>query len=80
MLENLNDVYDVQLTLVNNYQIQAVTESGQQIEVKPTATQKNDPLFWAAVKDIAKAKIWLPLSKNMHQLLSYDWLSDPQMV
>ncbi|KRN61534.1 hypothetical protein IV83_GL000800 [Pediococcus inopinatus] len=54
--------------------IEVKTISGECLFVYPTKTQNDDPLFWQSLKDIIKAKLWLPINKTMHQLIDSDWL------
>lgn len=65
----------VQLVDVNETQMTAKTENNDLIQIKPSGVTKEDKSFWQSMKDIAKAKIWLPVTKGTHQLLQYDWLS-----
>ncbi|MCH5461708.1 hypothetical protein HC026_03595 [Lactobacillus sp. LC28-10] len=70
----------VQLVDVNGSNMTAKTENNDLIQIKPNAILKNDKSFWQSMKDIAKAKIWLPVTKGTHQLLQYDWLSATPVI
>lgn len=70
----------VQLVDVNESKMTAKTENNEMIQIKPSATAKHDKSFWQSMKDIAKAKIWLPVTKGTHQLLQYDWLSATPVI
>ncbi|WP_054699142.1 hypothetical protein [Secundilactobacillus odoratitofui] len=65
----------VQLVNVSESSMTAKTETNEIIKIKPSETAKKDHSFWQSMKDIAQAKIWLPVTKGTHQLLQYDWLS-----
>ncbi|WP_338209696.1 hypothetical protein [Lactiplantibacillus paraxiangfangensis] len=52
----------------------AKTEDGEYVKVKLSDEQMQDPLFWDTLRNINKSKLWVPLGKHFHQLLSNDWL------
>lgn len=70
----------VQLVDVNQSKMTAKTENNEMIQIKPSAVAKSDHSFWQTMKDIAKAKMWLPVTKGTHQLLQYDWLSATPVI
>ncbi|KRM76957.1 hypothetical protein FC82_GL000755 [Secundilactobacillus collinoides DSM 20515 = JCM 1123] len=71
----------VQLVSVSDKELTAKTESNQLIKIATTANNKRDRSFWQSLKDIARAKIWVPVTKGTHQLLQYDWLTvAPEMA
>lgn len=75
LLNNQNlSVLEVQVLGVYQTKIEVKTISGECLFVYPTQTQKDDPLFWQSLKDIIKAKLWLPINKTLHQLIDSDWL------
>ncbi|KRN21217.1 hypothetical protein FD14_GL001348 [Secundilactobacillus similis DSM 23365 = JCM 2765] len=65
----------VQLVQVTPTVVTAKTETNQIIEIKPAPHDQHDHAFWQSLKDIAQAKIWLPVTKGTHELLQHDWLS-----
>ncbi|WP_412989594.1 hypothetical protein ACLJJ6_00880 [Pediococcus siamensis] len=67
-------VLEVQILGVYHSKIEVKTISGEYLFAYPTQTQKTDPLFWQSLKDIIKAKLWLPINKKMHHLIDSDWL------
>ncbi|MCD2255576.1 hypothetical protein ACNAN0_00540 [Agrilactobacillus fermenti] len=75
MTSDLKGIITTQLFDINYPNIYALTETGHVVQVKPTAKQKKDPLFWRILEKIKNAKIWIPVSKTKHQLLEDDWLS-----
>lgn len=50
------------------------TEEGKEIEIKATKKQKRDPLFWRALTDVWRAKIWIPFHVGLKQLRDSDWV------
>lgn len=81
LLENSEiETIAVQLISVDEAKMTAKTENNQLIEIKPDHVATKDKSFWQSLKDIAKAKIWLPVTKGTHQLLQYDWLSATPVV
>ncbi|MTV82802.1 hypothetical protein [Secundilactobacillus folii] len=70
----------VQLVHVDGSKMTAKTENNRVIEIQPGEGEKRDKSFWQSMKDIAKAKIWLPVTKGTHRLLQYDWLSATPVV
>lgn len=67
-------VLEVQILGIYQSKIEVKTISGECLFVYPTKTQNDDPLFWQSLKDIIKAKLWVPINKTMHQLIDSDWL------
>ncbi|KRO26980.1 hypothetical protein DY78_GL000440 [Lactiplantibacillus fabifermentans DSM 21115] len=55
-------------------QITVRSEAGEYLIVNISEQQLADPLFWATAKDIAHAKLWVPLGHTYHQLLADDWV------
>lgn len=75
LLNNQNlSVLEVQVLGIYQAKIEVKTISGECLFVYPTQTQRDDPLFWTSLKDIIKAKLWLPINKSLHQLIDSDWL------
>lgn len=70
----------VQLVDVDESKMTAKTENNKLIQINPSEIAKTDKSFWQSMKDIAKAKIWLPVTKGTHQLLQYDWLSATPVI
>lgn len=70
----------VQLVDVDESKMTAKTENNDLIQIKLSDVTKKDKSFWQSMKDIAKAKIWLPVTKGTHQLLQYDWLSATPVI
>ena len=52
----------------------AQTEAGDTFVVKLSAQERQDPLFWEAITNVAQAGLWVPVGERYHQLLSYDWM------
>lgn len=76
LLENHDvETIAVQLIDVNGTEMTAKTENNDLIKIETQDRVKKDRSFLQVMKDIAKAKIWLPVTKGTHQLLQYDWLS-----
>lgn len=76
LLENHDvETIAVQLIDVNGTEMTAKTENNDLIKIETQDQVKKDRSFLQVMKDIAKAKIWLPVTKGTHQLLQYDWLS-----
>lgn len=69
------DIIPAQLIRVQAPMICGVTDTGHLIEVKTTAKQRRDPLFWRGLNKIEHEQLWLPISKSNHQLLEQDWLA-----
>lgn len=82
MLLNELDVLTAQLTAVTYPNIQARTDQGTTITVHTSPQQRNDPAFWQSIRAIVKARLWVPVSKRLHQLSDTDWLapSDPTLA
>lgn len=72
--KKMNQYLEVQLIGHEDNKIKARTSAGKYIFVYPTTEQSNDPLFWKCLKDIINNKLWLPITKQLHQLLDNDWL------
>lgn len=53
------------------------TESGQVIRLPLSQNHQADPVFLAALRDIWRNKIWIPVNIKLHQLFQYDWLAEP---
>ena len=75
MLLNENETIAVQLVTVSAEKLTAKTENDVLITIKPDKTLRADKSFWRILKDIAKEKIWVPITRNTHELLAYDWLA-----
>lgn len=79
--DNHMETIAVQLVSVSDKELTAKTESNQLITISTAETNKKDRSFWQSLKDIARAKIWVPVTKGTHQLLQYDWLTvAPEMA
>ncbi|KRO16926.1 hypothetical protein [Lacticaseibacillus saniviri] len=75
MLLNTSDILTAQLTAIQYPNITAETESGHQILIQTNQKQRKDPLFWESMRAILKAQLWIPVSKQWHQLVATDWLA-----
>ncbi|MCT1175339.1 hypothetical protein [Pediococcus pentosaceus] len=72
--KKMDQYLEVQLIGHKDNKIKAKTSAGQYIFIYPTTEQTNDPLFWKSLKDIINNKMWLPITKQFHQLIASDWL------
>ena len=73
----MNDqaVFTAQLEMIAYPNITARTETGAPLTIETNEKQRTDPAFWASVSAILTAKLWVPVSKRLHQLLDSDWLA-----
>lgn len=78
MLLDEKETIAVQLVTVSAGELTAKTEDDQLITIKADKTLRSDKSFWRILKDIAKEKIWVPVTRGTHQLLQYDWLAPTQ--
>ncbi|MBT9672535.1 hypothetical protein GPK34_10915 [Secundilactobacillus kimchicus] len=74
MLLDEKEAIAVQLVKVSAEELTAKTEDNQLITIKADKKQRADKSFWRILKDIAKEKIWVPVTRGTHQLLQDDWL------
>jgi hypothetical protein len=72
--QTMNQYLEVQLIGHKDNKIKAKTSAGKYIFVYPTTEQSNDPLFWKSLTDIINNKLWLPITKQFHQLLEQGWI------
>lgn len=72
--KEMQNIITAQLVAVHYPQIIAQGEDGHLIDVNISEKQRTDPLFWAALKNILQAGLWIPVGRHFHQLLSFDWL------
>ncbi|WP_338210876.1 hypothetical protein [Lactiplantibacillus paraxiangfangensis] len=53
----------------------ARTENGTYLQLKLSASEQCDPLFWDELRSILQAKFWVPVGRHYHQLLDNGWLA-----
>lgn len=53
------------------------TETGQVLRLPLAKHYQHDQIFLAALRDILKNKIWIPVNTRLHQLFQTDWLMEP---
>ena len=70
----IKNIMPVQIVKVLYPQITVRSEAGEYLTVNISEQQLADTLFWATAKDIAHAKLWVPLGRTYHQLLADDWV------
>ncbi|GAK47309.1 hypothetical protein LOSG293_040550 [Secundilactobacillus oryzae JCM 18671] len=70
-------IIPVQLIMVTPQRLMAVTETNQMIEVN-VANKACDKTFWESLQDIARNKIWIPITKAGHYLIDTDWIADDE--
>jgi len=68
------NIITAQLVSVTYPRIVAKAENGEVLTIKTSEKQREDPLFWAALKNILTAGLWIPVGRHFHQLLSFDWM------
>ncbi|WP_125703833.1 hypothetical protein [Lacticaseibacillus daqingensis] len=73
-MELQSNVYTAQLDRITYPTIAAHTEDGAVLVIETNEKQRRDPQFWAAISAILKAKLWVPVSTQLHQLFDADWL------
>ncbi|WP_179394446.1 hypothetical protein [Lacticaseibacillus absianus] len=73
-MELVNDVYTARLDAITYPTIAATLENGQALVIETNEKQRRDPQFWAAVSAILQARLWVPVSHQLHQLYESDWL------
>lgn len=71
---NQTHVVAAQLETIEYPQIIARTETGKTLTVETNEKQRDDPAFWQAISAILKARLWVPVSTRLHQLMDSDWL------
>ncbi|MFD1319239.1 hypothetical protein [Loigolactobacillus zhaoyuanensis] len=72
--KKMQNIITAQLVSVNQAQIVAKAEDGEVLTINTSEKQRADPLFWAALKNILTAGLWIPVGRHFHQLLSFDWM------
>lgn len=70
----MKNILTAQIVKIAYPQVIARAESGQMIHINTSEKERTDPLFWAALKNILKAGLWVPVGRHFHQLLDFDWL------
>lgn len=80
LMKKTNNIVAAKIVAMTKKIITVVTENGQQVNVPITNQERQDNLFIASIKDIWQAGIWIPVNKEMHKLLQYDWLKEPENV
>lgn len=71
---HIHTITPARITKVAYPNVIAQTEAGSYVNVKLSDQQRQDPLFWESIKNVAKAQLWVPVGERFHQLLSYDWM------
>jgi len=69
----IKTITPAQITKVFYPFVIAKTEAGSYVNINLSAQERQAPLFWESITNIAKAKLWVPVGERFHQLLSYDW-------
>lgn len=72
---SMKNILTAQIVKIAYPQVTARDESGQVIEIATSEKERTDPLFWAALKNILKAGLWVPVGRHFHQLLDFDWMA-----
>lgn len=71
------DIVAARIVAVNGKSVKLVTEDGQKLRIPLTKKYRQDKNWLAALKDILKAGIWIPVNRHLKQLFNYDWLTGP---
>lgn len=78
--KKIKNIMNAQIVKVFYPVVIAKSEYGSLIKIKLSKKELTDPLFWASIKNVAQAKLWVPVGKYYHQLLDNDWLLEPELV
>lgn len=73
----INAIDTIRITqIISNQKAVGYNQDGQPVDLNITIEQQSDQLFWASLKDIIKAQLWVPLLTTTNQLLTNDWLNE----
>lgn len=76
ILKSQQTVDTAQIVKVNAPDILlAKTEDGRVYNITPSENQSKDWDFWRIMRNIAHSGLWLPLTRDSHQLMASDWIA-----
>ncbi|MCK8607401.1 hypothetical protein [Apilactobacillus ozensis] len=73
-VKNAEPIISAQLKNRGNHQFLVIDENNQTYKLNIDKKYRTDKLFWSSLYSIAKEKLWIPVTKKSHQLISNDWL------
>lgn len=75
-----SNIQAAQIVGMSGTRVTVKTEDGQTLRLPISSNNQQDRIFLDSLKDIWKAKIWIPVNTKLHKLFRYDWLAEPVKV
>lgn len=76
-LESQPHIVAARILTMSNKRLIVVTEHGRLLPIfLPRSYHHDNPLL-ASLREIIRARIWIPVNQQLYHLFSTDWLVDP---